>query len=132
MACHCLSFFVWTCFALETDSDSQKQKEADKYRETDRGQTTTDRDEQRQTKADETDRDRPKHTETDRDGQTTQRIFRKMDKEFPLVPHAVAWRCKIPGNSARFMPPARACCLCILLVPLGRASLFSSLLREFG
>ena len=122
IVCTCLSFLVWSCFALETDSDSQKQKEADRDRkkqtEARQRQTKTNGDSQRQTG---TDRDRPKHTETDKDGQTTQRIIRKMDKEFPLVPPAVAWGCTIPGNSAWFMPPARACCLYILLVPLSRA-----------
>ena len=70
MSCHCLSFFVWTCFALETDSDSQKQKEADKYRqkqtEARQRQTEMNRDRQRQTRQTETDRNIQRPTETDR------------------------------------------------------------------
>ena len=116
VTCHCLSFFVWSCFALETDSDSQRQTGTDKGRQGTQRQTETCRDRQRRT-------------------ETAQRIIRNTDKEFPHVPHAVAWGCNNLGTSAWFMPLVRACCWCILLVPPGRASsshlLFSSFLRGF-
>ena len=68
-----------------------------------RRRTATARGKQSQTKAG---RDTQRQTETCKDRQrrteTAQRIIRNTDKEFPHVPHAVAWGCKNPHHTTSY------------------------------